>query len=92
MALQSGMDVKTLSSVIGHVSSATTLDIYAHITDEMQRGAAKKIEQGITKNPTIDIPTTPQQEKPMVFEPYKPTFGLYRRSGTGWISVINGHW
>ena len=91
MALQSGMDVKTLSSVIGHVSSATTLDIYAHITDEMQRGAAKKIEQGITKNPTIDIPTTPQQEKPMVFEPYKPTFGLYRRSGTGCISEINDH-
>lgn len=47
MALQSGMDVKTLSSVIGHVSSATTLDIYAHITDDMQRGAAKKIERGI---------------------------------------------
>lgn len=30
------MDVKTLSATIGHVSSATTLDIYSHITDTMQ--------------------------------------------------------
>ena len=34
-ALEHGMDVKTLSAVIGHVSSATTLNVYAHITDEM---------------------------------------------------------
>ena len=27
----------------------------------------------------------------MIFEPYKPTFGLYRRSGTGCISEINDH-
>lgn len=36
MALEHGMDVKTLSATIGHVSSATTLDIYSHITDTMQ--------------------------------------------------------
>ena len=35
MALEHGMDVKTLSATIGHVSSATTLDIYSHITDTM---------------------------------------------------------
>ena len=29
------MDVKTLSTIIGHVSSSTTLNIYAHVTDEM---------------------------------------------------------
>ena len=29
MALEHGMDVKTLSTIIGHVSSATTLDIYS---------------------------------------------------------------
>ena len=31
MALEHGMDVKTLSATIGHVLSATTLDIYRHI-------------------------------------------------------------
>ena len=46
MALENGMDIKTLSSVIGHKSSATTLDIYAHTTDAMQLNAATNIERG----------------------------------------------
>lgn len=41
MLLESGMDVKTLSAMIGHISSATTLDIYSHITNEMQVNAAR---------------------------------------------------
>ena len=49
MALEHGMDVKTLSTMIGHVSSATTLDIYSHITTEMQISAAQKIDKGIGK-------------------------------------------
>ena len=35
MALENGMDVKTLSAMLGHVSAAATLDIYTHITDDM---------------------------------------------------------
>ena len=46
-ALEHGMDVKTLSAIIGHISSATTIDIYSHITGAMQRQAAQKIERGI---------------------------------------------
>ena len=46
-ALEHGMDVKTLSTIIGHISSATTIDIYSHITGAMQRQAAQKIECGI---------------------------------------------
>ena len=41
------MDVKTLSAIIGHISSATTIDIYSHITGAMQRQAAQKIERRI---------------------------------------------
>ena len=37
MALEHGMDVKTLSAIIGHISSATTIDIYSHVTGAMQR-------------------------------------------------------
>lgn len=43
MSLENGMDVKTLSAIIGHVSLATTLNIYTHVTDEMQRNAARKL-------------------------------------------------
>ena len=43
------MDVKTLSTIITHVSAATTLNTYTHITDEMGRKAALSIDQGIAK-------------------------------------------
>ena len=41
------MDVKTLSATIGHVSAATTLDIYSHMTDTMQMQAAVNIDRKI---------------------------------------------
>ena len=41
------MDIKTLSAVIGHASAATTLNIYAHVTDAMQEQAARIIDKGI---------------------------------------------
>lgn len=41
------------SYIIGHISSATTLNVYAHITDDMQRQAAAKIDRGIGK---VEIP------------------------------------
>lgn len=49
MALEHGMDVKTLSTIIGHVSSATTLDIYSHVTDLMQQQATVKTDRQIGK-------------------------------------------
>ena len=50
MALEHGMDIKTLSATIGHVSAATTLDIYSHITDTMQKRAAVNIDRKIGKS------------------------------------------
>ncbi len=47
MALENGMDIKSLSSMLGHVSSATTIDIYSHITKAMQQQAAVKIDRQI---------------------------------------------
>ena len=44
------MDIKTLSTIIGHVSTATTLNVYAHVTDEMRKIAAAKIDRGIAKS------------------------------------------
>lgn len=48
-ALAHGMDIKTLSTILGHVSSSTTLNTYSHITDEMRQKAAAKIDMGIEK-------------------------------------------
>ena len=47
MALENGMDIKTLSAMIGHISAETTLNIYSHITDTMQRQAAIRIDREI---------------------------------------------
>ncbi|OUO43811.1 hypothetical protein B5F88_02410 [Flavonifractor sp. An306] len=83
------MDVKTLSTIIGHVSSSTTLNIYAHVTNEMQRTAAAKIDQGIgKKTPTAEAENTPRRPAPSTFQPYK---GQRRKPGTGCISQINDH-
>lgn len=49
-ALEYGMDIKTLSTVLGHVSAATTLNVYSHITNEMRKSAAAKIDKGIAKS------------------------------------------
>ena len=86
-ALEHGMDVKTLSTVIGHVSSATTLNVYAHVTDEMRRKAADKIDRAITGTelPHKEIP------KPFSRTAFQPVKSRYRRPGTGCISQINDH-
>ena len=46
-AMKGGVDAKTLSAMIGHISSETTLNIYSHITDTMQQQAAVKIDREI---------------------------------------------
>ena len=43
LAVQSGVDVKTLASMLGHYSAGFTLDTYTHVTGKMQLGAADKI-------------------------------------------------
>ena len=42
LALQNGVDVKTLSGILGHYSAGFTLDTYAHVTTQMQEEAANK--------------------------------------------------
>jgi len=40
LALQNGVDVKTVSGMLGHYSAGFTLDTYAHVTTAAQREAA----------------------------------------------------
>ena len=87
-ALEHGMDIKTLSAVIGHVSSATTLNVYAHVTDEMRQSAAAKIDRAIAR-------VEPQPELAVQKKPARSTFqavkGKYRKPGTGCVTQINDH-
>ena len=41
MALQNGVDIKTVSSMLGHYSAGFTLDTYAHVTTDAQLKAAQ---------------------------------------------------
>ena len=93
MSLQNGMDVKTLSAMLGHVSAATTLDIYTHITDDMRHSAAANIDRGIGKaEPKQDNPAaTPDQPQAPRMTDFKPYLGHNRKAGTGCISEINDH-
>ena len=43
MALQNGVDVKTLSGALGHYSAGFTLNTYTHATAQMKQDAADAI-------------------------------------------------
>lgn len=89
MALENGMDVKTLSEMLGHVSAATTLDVYSHVTDTMEKQAAIKIDRKFGKG---DAPL-PQEEKPKLMDQrnFQAVEGNRRRPGTGCLHQIGDH-
>ena len=101
MALENGMDVKTLSATIGHVSAATTLDIYSHMTDTMQMQAAVNIDRKIggtdaqmpeVKQTPAASTNTPVNATYEPTEPHpEPVPRKIRKSGTGCIYQINDH-
>ena len=94
IAIEHGMDVKKLSGMIGHISVDTTLNIYSHFTTEMQKNAAKKIDERLgsaapqTKDP---IGAAMEAEVPPPVLRYDPYKGKIRKSGSGGIYKINDH-
>jgi len=91
MALENGINIKSLSTMLGHNSSTTTIDIYSHISDKMRKQAAVKIDRQISSTET-EISQISRQEgvdtTPPDFKPYKPKI---RKSGTGRVTMINDH-
>ena len=85
LSLEHGMDLKTLSTIIGHTSSSTTLNVYTHITGEMQKSAAIKIDKGIAK---VDTPE-PERKEEVSRPEFTPVKTQRRRPGTGCVSQIN---
>ena len=88
-ALEYGMDVKTLSAVVGHRSSSTTLNVYTHVTKAMERQAAAKIDQGIGKR---EGPTEETREtKHLTMTTFRADPGKRRKPGTGCVHQIGEH-
>lgn len=87
-ALEYGMDVKTLSAVVGHRSSSTTLNVYTHVTKAMERQAAARIDQGIGKQ---EVPQEETKEKHPTMTTFRADPGKRRKPGTGCVHQIGDH-
>lgn len=46
-AIRSGDDIKTVQENLGHATAAFTLDIYGHVTEQMKKESAARMEQFI---------------------------------------------
>ena len=42
-ALQAGDDVKTVQETLGHHTAAFTLDVYGHVTEQMKKESAERM-------------------------------------------------
>ena len=91
-ALENGLDIKTLSEILGHSSAETTLNVYSHVTAEMEQNAAQKIDSafGTQKPRDATEPDSAQTPDP---PPERAKFtakkGKKRKPGTGCISKVS---
>ena len=46
-AIRSGDDIKTVQGNLGHATAAFTLDVYGHVTDQMKKASADRMESYI---------------------------------------------
>lgn len=46
-AIRSGDDIKTVQGNLGHATAAFTLDVYGHVTDQMKKDSAARMESYI---------------------------------------------
>jgi integrase len=53
-AIAEGVDVKTVSSILGHANASMTLDIYASADPASKRAAAKTIDDVMSRRPEPD--------------------------------------
>ena len=46
-AIRSGDDIKTVQGNLGHATAAFTLDVYGHVTDQMKKESAARMDSYI---------------------------------------------
>lgn len=49
LMLTAGVNIKVVQQRLGHVSISTNMDIYSHVTEEIEQEAAQKLDRGIFK-------------------------------------------
>ena len=59
LALQNGVDIKTVSGMLGHFSAGFTLDTYAHVTTAAQREAARTMSGVLSGGRDTNIHPSP---------------------------------
>lgn len=104
-AFHYGMDVKTLASTIGHESVETTLNVYAHSSEQMKRDAARKIDEAIGTvlgadvidsdascgdgNGTAEEPVDGADQPKTTV--FEPYKGKKRKPGTGYVKQLSAN-
>jgi len=84
------MDIKTLSTTIGHASVDVTLKTYSHVTDTMKSAAAATIDATMGKNKGKTVETARESSriaKPT--EQFEVNKGKKRKPGTGYIKQLS---
>ena len=46
-AIRSGDDIKTVQGNLGHATASFTLDVYGHVTGQMKRESAERMQKYI---------------------------------------------
>ncbi|MCC8356371.1 MAG: site-specific integrase [Oscillospiraceae bacterium] len=62
-SLNYGDDIKTLQENLGHSSASFTLDTYGHVSNQMKKYSADRLEQYIQRLNTMEPPNTLQGKK-----------------------------
>ena len=52
LSLEQGMDIKTISHMLGHTDAGFTMNTYMHVTDTMQQTVANAMGNLITEKET----------------------------------------
>ena len=91
VALQYGLDIKTLSSTIGHSSVELTIDTYSHVTDNMRYAAADKIDTTIGRNKGKKVSAKKKVESTESTEKFEAYKGKKRKPGTGYVKQISAN-
>lgn len=94
LSLENGMEIKTLSNIMGHKTVATTIDTYAHITDRMIDKAANRIDQKIAREIALvgdDVfaQVARLEVEEIAPKEFRPKEGKIRKSGTGGLYQIS---
>jgi len=65
-SLQSGDDIKTLQGNLGHATVAFTLDIYGHVTNQMNKASSERMQAYISN--IVEILSDEQETDRIVYE------------------------